>query len=291
MVRYVSPSEFQRLCRDLEQKRRQAIDQYNQQVRRHNENVKRSIDNYNREVRAHNDRVRAYRQRMQSALTSLSRQPVVTRYVVFRTSVQKLSSAYVSLESRGDASLGPAYNRVLDLSERETSNSVDVANALLGSPPDPEPSSDGLEDAQLTDELRRISDDLDDRWRGAVFALNPRNPDAARHFCTSAREIITQILETKAPDIVVIEAMPDCARTEQGKPTRRAKVKFFLHRKGMVEETLEEFVEQDMQNIVELFGIFNDGTHGTAGTFDMQTLSVIRKRVEEGIFFLSRLID
>ncbi|MFZ4440298.1 MAG: hypothetical protein ACOYOS_17880 [Syntrophales bacterium] len=139
--------------------------------------------------------------------------------------------------------------------------------------------------------MRRISNDLDDRWRGAVFALNPRNPDAARHFCTSAREIMTQILETKAPDTVVIEAMPDCARTEQGKPTRRAKVKFFLHRKGMVAEALEEFVEQDMQNIVELFGIFNDGTHGSAGTFDMRTLSVIRKRVEEGIFFLSRLID
>ena len=46
-----------------------------------------------------------------------------------------------------------------------------------------------------------------------------------------------------------------------------------------------------MQNIVDLFRIFNDGTHGSAGTFDMQMLSVIRKRVEDGIFFLSRLID
>jgi hypothetical protein len=59
----------------------------------------------------------------------------------------------------------------------------------------------------------------------------------------------------------------------------------------MLEATLEEFVEQDVQNIVDLFGIFNDGTHGSAGTFDTQMLSVIRKRVEDGIFFLSRLID
>jgi hypothetical protein len=222
---------LQRIARELERKQRQAIDKYNQEVRRYNENVRRAVDSYNREA------------------------------------------------------------RVLDLSEREAANSVDVASTLLGSPPDVEVSSYGLEDAQLTNELRRISEDLDDRWRGAIFALNPRNPDAARHFCTSAREIMTQILETKAPDDVVIAAMPDCVRTDQRKPTRRAKVRFFLHRKGMLEATLEEFVEQDMQNIVDLFGIFNDGTHGSAGTFDMQMLSVIRKRVEDGIFFLSRLID
>ena len=46
-----------------------------------------------------------------------------------------------------------------------------------------------------------------------------------------------------------------------------------------------------MQNTVDPFGIFNDGTNGSAGTFDMQMLSVIRKRDEDGIFFLSRLID
>ncbi|MFZ4440458.1 MAG: hypothetical protein ACOYOS_18700 [Syntrophales bacterium] len=128
MPRYVSPSEFERLRRDFERRQRQAVDKYNQEVRRYNENIKRSVDNYNREVRTHNDRVRAYRQRLQSALASLNRQPVVTRYVVFRTSVQTLSSAYLSLESRAEASLGPTYNRLLDLSEREAANSVDVAN-------------------------------------------------------------------------------------------------------------------------------------------------------------------
>jgi hypothetical protein len=112
----------------------------------------------------------------------------VTRYVAFRASVQTLNSAYLSLERRAEAHLGSSYNHVLDLSEREAANSVDVANTLVGSPPDVVVSSDGLEDAQLTYELRRISEDLDDRWRRAIFALNPRNPDAARHFCTSARD-------------------------------------------------------------------------------------------------------
>ena len=37
--------------------------------------------------------------------------------------------------------------------------------------------------------------------------------------------------------------------------TRRTKVKYFLHRKGMTEDTLEEFIEQDMENIVQLFRV------------------------------------
>lgn len=288
MVRRLSPSEFQRYVRDLEQKQRQAIDRYNQEVRRRNDSIRRAVDNYNREVRAYNDRVRAHRRRLESALISLTQQPVVTRYVTFRTSVQLLSSAYTTLERVVESR--PEYNRVLDLSEREAANSVVVANRLLGAPTDEDANSDGLEDAQLTDELRRISADLDDRWRGAIFALNPRNPDAARHFCTSAREIMTFILESGAPDDAVVAATPGCPKTTDGKPTRKAKLQFLLRNRAMSEPALEEFLDQDMQNIVDLFRVFNDGTHGSAGTFDIQTLSSIRKRVEDSIFFLSRFI-
>ncbi|BBO76182.1 hypothetical protein DSCW_35990 [Desulfosarcina widdelii] len=182
------------------------------------------------------------------------------------------------------------YNRILDLSERETANSVTVANRLSGMEPEADEQVDGLQDAALGDQLRNISVDLDNRWKGAVFALNPTNPDAARHFCTSAREIFTQLLVIKAPDASVISLIPDCDRTEHGRPTRRAKIRYFLHRKGMIEESLEDFVEQDIENILQLFRVFNDGTHGSAGTFDFRQLSAIKKRVEDGIMFLTELI-
>jgi len=58
----------------------------------------------------------------------------------------------------------------------------------------------------------------------------------------------------------------------------------------MTEDTLEEFIEQDMDNIVKLFSIFNDGTHGSAGTFDLHQLSAIKKRVENGIVFLAEIV-
>ncbi len=145
--------------------------------------------------------------------------------------------------------------------------------------------------ANSPDQLRLISPDLDDRWRGAVFSLDSRNPDAARHFCTSARELITQILEIKAPDQQVLATLSDCALTDQGKPTRRSKIRYFLHQKGMLSDLVEDFVDHDMKNVVELFNVFNQGTHGAAGEFDFHQLSAIKVRVEDAVLFLSSLVN
>lgn len=67
--------------------------------------------------------------------------------------------------------------------------------------------------------------------------------------------------------------------------------RFFLERKGLSLEALEDFVEEDMGNIVQLFRVFNEGTHGSAGTFGFAELNSIRKRVEDGILFLASMIE
>ncbi len=294
MAQKYSASQIRNKIRQAQQKQQQAISKYNQDVRRHNQGVKKAVNKFNQEVRTHNARVRANHQRIKNELARLSRQSsttTATRYVVYRTSVETLHDSYTRLEKRAEAQqFDPRYNRVLDLSERETANSLEVINRILGDQSAGDIPSEELENAELLDGLRRISPDLDDRWNGAVFALNPRNPDAARHFCTSAREIITQILEIKAPDADVFAVLPTCETTDRGNPTRRSKIKYFLHRKGMIEDSLEEFVENDMENIVQLFRVFNEGTHGTAGTFDFPQLNAIRKRVEDGIMFLTEII-
>jgi uncharacterized protein YukE len=248
MVRKISASQFRSKLQQAQRKTQQAIDKYNREVKHHNQQVKqvkRAVDDYNREVRTYNSRVQANRQRIKRELAKSSGQSTKkTKYVVYRTSVNSLYEAYTRLEQGAETqNFDPRYNRVLDLSEKETANSLEILNLLSGSEPDSEEVSGDFQDAMLVDELRKISDDLDSRWQGAVYALNPRNPDAARHFCTSAREIISQILELKAPDTDVINLMPNCDRTDQGKPTRRAKLKFLLTRKGMLEDALEEFVE------------------------------------------------
>ena len=199
-----SPAQIRQKIRQAQQKQRQAINKYNREARRHNQKVKqaannynRAVNDYNRKVRAHNSRVKANRQRIKNELAKLSRQSTTTRYTVYRTSVRTLHSSYVRLDEHAETrESNPAYDRLVDFSEREVANSLSVTNALLGDESNEEV-PDTLEDAALTEELRKISPELDDRWRGAVYSLSPLNPDAARHFCTSAREIITEILEVK----------------------------------------------------------------------------------------------
>jgi len=294
MARRYSASQIRNKIRQAQQKQRQEINKYNQAVRRYNRGAKNAVNKYNQAVRTHNARVRANRQRIKNELARLNRQSTTTkttRYVVYRTSVETLHESYTRLENYADSQkLEPRYNRVLDLSERETANSLEVTNRILGDEKAGDTTAEELENAELLDSLRKISPDLDDRWNGAVFALNPLNPDAARHFCTSAREIITQILEIKAPNAEVFALIPTCDKTERGNPTRRSKIRYFLHRQGMSEDTLEDFIENDMENIVQLFRIFNDGTHGSAGTFDLPHLNAIKKRVEDGIMFLTEII-
>jgi uncharacterized protein YukE len=294
MARNINLSQLRSKLRQIESKQRQAINKYNQEARKHNQNVRNAVNKYNSAVRQYNARVRANRQRIKNELLRFSRQSpsvTTTRFVVYRTSVETLHRSYTQLENYAETKqLDPRYNRVLDLSERETANSLEVTNRILGGEIVGDTPAEDLENAELLDGLRKISQDLDDRWNGAVFALNPRNPDAARHFCTSAREIITQILELKAPDADVFELLPNCEKTDRGNPTRRAKIRYFLHRQGMIKDTLEDFVENDMENIVQLFRVFNDGTHGSAGTFDFPQLNAIKKRVEDGIMFLTEII-
>jgi len=293
MARRYSASQIRNEIRQAQQKQTQAINKYNQAVRRYNQGVKNAVNRFNQAVRTHNARVRANRQRIRNESARLSRQSATTstRYVVYRTSVETLHQSYARLEDYADSEqLDSRYNRVLDLSERETANSLVVTNSILGDEHAGETPAEDLENAKLLDGLRKISPDLDDRWKGAVFSLSPRNPDAARHFCTSAREIVTQILEIKAPDAAVFSLLPNCETTDRGNPTRRSKIRYFLHRQGMTEDTLEEFVENDMENVVQLFHIFNDGTHGSAGTFDLPQLNAIKTRVEDGIMFLTEII-
>ena len=283
MVRRVTPSQYRSMVRQAQQKQRQS--------RAHNQKVKQAVDAYNREVVAYNARQRANRQRLKNEIARLSRQTTTTRLITFRTSVNAVHTAYERLEHAADAgAYDESYNEILDLSEREAANNVGLMNALMGDAQAIDEAPPNSPESPLTPILQAISAELGERWRGALYSLSLHNPDAARHFCTSSREIIARILIAKAPDDLVIAAMPECNRTPQGTPTRRARIRYFLHMQGMKQDALEAFIESDMNNVVELFDLLNEGTHGSAGAFDFAQLQLLRKRVEDGIMFLSRVV-
>ena len=119
--------------------------------------------------------------------------------------------------------------------------------------------------------------------------MSPENPDAARQFCTSARECIVKMLDVAAPDDVVMRELPSFTKTDDGRLTRRSKLKFLLVRQGLVDDAVEEFVHEDVEGILGLFRVFNDATHGEAGRFDLNELVAVKQRAESGIQFLAEL--
>ena len=284
MARRISVSQLRSKLQQAQSKQRQAIQQYNSNVRKYNAGRKRQIDAYNRAARSYNARLRADRNRLQSALQRLARQPITVRYTSLRRSSVLLSTAYEKLNGSG------ADPFLSDLGERETANSVSLLNLLLGDNGQPQGNAIDLTTTKIGNSLSGLSEDLQNRWAGAIFSLNPANPDAARHFCASAREIITEILNTAAPDEDVFAEIPDCQITDRGTPTRRAKINYCLNRNGLTDVSLESFVEVNIGDLTVLFDDLNSGAHGTAGKFDLQQLTGIKNRVEDAIDFMCQVV-
>jgi hypothetical protein len=226
------------------------------------------------------------RARINSELQKLRRSSVSTRYTV---SVRTLNSAYQQVSTHYDNLDSPTQFEDLFYSnvEQENANSITTANVLDNQTT--EATVIPLADTAITDQLRYFSIDLDKRWKGALYSLNPVNPDAARHFCTSSREIFTDLLELKASDSDVFAKYPNSPKTDRGNATRRWKIKYLLSKKGIENEDAEDFVEKDITNILELFHTLSDGTHGEAGKYDELKLSSVKKRVEDGIIFLANI--
>lgn len=287
MPRKVTPAQYNRMVDDYNRKLKQAVDKSNREVTAHNRKVKRAIDDYNRDVRAHNARARSNRQRLNAEIARLNRQRSTIRYVTVQTSTIALHTAYSHVDEQSEL-WNERGQELADLAEAETANSAHVANTLLG---ETAADAEETEETSLTDELSTLSLDLHNRWEGARFAINPRNPDAARHFCTSAREVIVELINMNAPDAAVLQAKPNCERGPDGKAVaRREKIGYLLNLNGAGYEALGDFVETNVNDVMNLFSQFNKGTHGTAGRFDIPTLRTIKHRVEDSIRFLSTLV-
>lgn len=275
-------SQFKSKLNQIQNKRKAAIRKYNQGVRQ-----------FNQKVRQHNNQVRTNRQKLINAINTFNRTQRATttvRYSVgYRQSVHILNSSYERLESRV-AHRQDSYDRrlLLDLPEQENTNSLMLFNSLTGNDEDDGQTEQDLGRTAIEDMLHQANPEYRDRWMGAIFALNPGNPDAARHFCSSSREICAGMLDIYAPDLEVL-SFDGRDLTQDGKPTRRSKIRFLLNRKSISDSAFQNFVEDDMNNVLRLFHELNSGTHGPAGTFGIPQLLKLKKRVEDSIVFIASI--
>lgn len=144
---------------------------------------KRAVNEYNRQVRAHNDQVRRNEPRRQEALRQLARLATSPGHSQYRTSTLTLNETFERLQRKVAKEDSDANDElILGLPAQENANSLEVANVLLGNAGAGNVAAEELQNSELYDVLRQISADLDARWKGALFSLNPANPDAARHF-------------------------------------------------------------------------------------------------------------
>ena len=231
----------------------------------------------------HNSRVRNNRANLRISLRSLSQHSEIASYNQLYESVLSLAAARDNTDQNGEERL------FADVALRDTSNSVNVLRSLLGIEDNGPTLERQLGSSRIAETLEYISSDLSSRWAGAIYALDPRNPDAARHFCSSTREIVAGILDSSAPDSEVLNSFPDCPLTPQGTPTRRAKVHYCLDRRGIVDGPLENFLEANVSDLNILLKDLNAGTHGPPGKYSLPQLAAIKTRAEDAIEFLCQI--
>lgn len=287
MARKFNISQFKSKLNQIKTKQRAAI-------RKFESDVNRVVNKHNQGVRQHNAQVRANKQKLitaQRTFQNRSYSPIATvRYSTeYRQSVSVLNTSYERLKSHITPQQD-SYDRrlLLDLPEQENTNSLMLYNSLAGYDEGDGQTEYDLKRTAIEELLYEASPEYCNRWKGAIFALNPGNPDAARHFCTSAREICIGILDIHAPDHEV-RAFAGCELSQEGRPTRRSKINYLLDRKSIREQPFETFVDEDLKNVLQLFPELNSGTHGNAGKFGIPQLLKLKKRVEDSIVFISSI--
>ncbi len=274
-----SASHFKSQIRQAQRKaERQLKNELNQASRK----IERDI---NREIRNYNSKMQHNRQIVLRELKKLQTHSTMTIRSSYTISLDAMQKHYVTIGNvYQNESLTPQQEYILNLIEQEQANGLITANVVENN----DFPAENTDDIEIGAKLQHVSDDLNNRWKGAVFAINPQNPDAARHFCTSAREIFTEFIELKAPDDAVFQYNPNCQKTNQGNATRREKIKYMMRNSNM-DESVISFAESDITNILELFHVLSDGTHGPAGRYSYQNLLQVKKRVEQGIYFLCEI--
>lgn len=282
MARTFNMSQFKSQIRQAQHKAERQL----KQIQRNTE--RRMINEINKAVNQYNREVRRNQQKIQSELRKLNNSSKFkTTYTI---SVKTLNNSYNTVvENYDEVNSTVKEKEIFNYIESENANSLSVANAIEN-PELVENIDVELQDNAIGNKLKFLSTDLNNRWLGALYSLNPNNPDATRHFCTSTREIFTDIFEKYALDKDVFAIFPNCDKTDRGNATRKSKIKYFLYKKGIDLTNADEFIDNDIENILQLYHTLSDGTHGEAGRYSMIQLKLIKKRVEDGINFLCEIV-
>ncbi|WP_129678211.1 hypothetical protein [Candidatus Chloroploca sp. Khr17] len=136
----------------------------------------------------------------------------------------------------------------------------------------------------LRNQLTSLNAGLIQLWEGAVSALNSNNPDRARHFATSLRELLTHVMHQLSPDDEIKKWNPDPKLYDKHRPTRRARLLFIC--RNINHGPFSDFVEKDVEAVLAFVQLFQQGTHAIHIPYTEDQLLALKTKMEGVIRFL-----
>lgn len=140
-----------------------------------------------------------------------------------------------------------------------------------------------LED-ELQAMLAQLNPDLINLIKGARQAFRSTNADRVRHVITSYRELNMHVLHLLSPDKKVQEWSRSPDDFANGRPTRKARLKFICRKVN--HGTFDEFVNTDIETMVKVFDFLNKGTHEVTTNFTEPQLLALRAKAESTVQFM-----
>jgi hypothetical protein len=208
-------------------------------------------------------------------LNSSSINPIYKKFL-------SLSTLYVNLtESANKIVLEkPVSLKVIsELPALEVLNSVDILETLSANniEDDLEAEKNSIRNEVIvegrTEEVltNAGSGDLIQMWEGAKAALNStNNPDYARHFAASLRELITHFIQRLAPDNEIRQWTSSPEDFHNNRPTRRTRLKFIC--RSINHDNFSKFLIKDIDSTLEVMDLFQEGTHKVSNPYTPSNL-------------------
>lgn len=145
-----------------------------------------------------------------------------------------------------------------------------------------DPEAEGLLDehgSEVEARLAVVSPALIEPYRGALAALQARNPDWCRHASVSVRELMDHLLELLAPDEQLRSHFGSeaAAHIENGKFKRKAQLHFIFRHVAV--GAYERMAEIDIELIAATFYPANSGVHTLVPALTEPQMKVFLARV------------
>jgi len=140
----------------------------------------------------------------------------------------------------------------------------------------------------ITDDLLKLLDLIDPKlknlWNGAKEVIKSRGSDAPRHLSISLRELLTHVIHKLSPDENIRKWSTLPEHYHKDRPTRKARL-LYIYR-SVSFGPFSNFVEKDIEALLSLFDLFQEGTHSVTPPFSDEQLAMLLARTESALRFL-----